>query len=76
MFMLIHNMVHKRLNRAAESELAYTTDDNRFWLIHVEIELLEEFSYSLRRGDGSICHACSVTKEMFECLRIRGLAMK
>jgi hypothetical protein len=37
MFMLIHSMVHKRLDRAAENELAYTTDYNGFWLIHVKL---------------------------------------
>ena len=33
-------MVHDRLDRATESELACTTYDNRFWFIQVEIELL------------------------------------
>jgi hypothetical protein len=35
--MFIYNMIYKRLNRAAESKLAYTIDDNRFWLVKVEI---------------------------------------
>lgn len=38
--MLIHNMVYNRLDRAAESELTYATDDDGFWLVQVEIELL------------------------------------
>jgi hypothetical protein len=38
--MFIYNMIYKRLNRAAERKLAYTTDDDRFGLIEVEIKLL------------------------------------
>jgi hypothetical protein len=61
--MLLHNMVHDRFDRAAESELACTTEDNRFWLIHVQIELLKKLSYSLRRSDGLICHGVPFWKK-------------
>jgi hypothetical protein len=38
--MFIYNMVYKRLDRAAERKFAYSTDNDRFRLIEVEIELL------------------------------------
>jgi hypothetical protein len=38
--MFIYDMVYKCFVRAAKSKLAYTTNDNRFWLIKVKIKLL------------------------------------
>jgi hypothetical protein len=61
--MLIHNLVYNRLDGATESELTYATDDDGFWLLQVEIELLYKLFYSLRRGDGSIRHDCAMIRE-------------
>jgi hypothetical protein len=66
--MFIYNMIHKRLDRATESKLAYTTDDDRFWLVEVEIQLLHELSYRLRGSDGLICHDERIAKK---CLDMR-----
>jgi hypothetical protein len=38
--MFIYDTFYNRLDGAAESKLAYTTDDDRFWLIEIEIKLL------------------------------------
>jgi hypothetical protein len=38
--MFIYNMIYKWIDRAAERKLAYTTDDDRFGLIEIEIKLL------------------------------------
>jgi hypothetical protein len=54
--MFIYDMVYKRFVRAAKSKLAYTTDDDRFWLIKVEIKLLQKLPCRLGRSNGWISH--------------------
>jgi hypothetical protein len=56
--MLLHNTVYDRFDQTTESgrSCTYTTEDNRFWLIHVQIELLEELLNSRRSSDGLICY--------------------